>query len=56
MSTSIERLYVNIDDQEIVVSYTEVPEVEEGKEGRYIATITDVALEGLLHQVGFRKV
>lgn len=55
MSTE-NRLYVNIDDQELTITYTIVEEVEEGKEGRYIATITDVALEGLLHQVGFRKV
>ncbi len=54
-STEVTRHYVNIDDDEISVIYQIDGRIEEGKEGRYIAMISDVALEGMLHQLGWRK-
>lgn len=47
-------VYVDIDDTELSVTYTENPDIPEDTEGKYVVSITKEAFEQLIHKIGFR--
>lgn len=48
-------VYVDIDDVELNVEYSNNPDVEEGIEGKYTVTITKEAFEQVINKIGFRE-